>query len=69
MNCGKKRNIDLEVRNDRCRVRISARLGVLGPAAAPALDEDVVLTRQGDRAQWNNEEEIWDVRLDAFAMD
>ena len=42
--------------------------GVLGPAGAAALDEDVVLAGEGDGAERDDEEQVRHVRLHALAV-
>ena len=42
--------------------------GVLGPAGAAALDEDVVLAGEGDGAERDDQEEVRHVRLHALAV-
>ena len=63
----KKKKLSLEVRYDGERVRVGPR-GVLGPAGAAALDEDVVLAGEGDGAERDDEEEVRHVRLHALAV-
>ena len=59
--------LSLEVWYDGERVRVRPG-GVLGPAGAAALDEDVVLAGEGDGAERDDEEEVRHVRLHALAV-
>ena len=57
----------LEVWYDGERVRVRPG-GVFRPAGAAALDENVVLTGEGDRAERDDEKEVRHVRLHALAV-
>ena len=61
------KNFSLEIWYDR--EGIGVRPGcVLGPAGAAALDEHVVLSGEGDRAERDDEEQVRHVRLHALAV-
>ena len=59
--------LSLEVWYDGEGVRVCPG-GVLWPAGAAALDEDVVLAGEGDGAERDDQEEVRHVRLHALAV-